>query len=140
MVFYALGLKAQQSIHRLEPSAFIRATREARMDRSWENTPLDLSIQVESMTTPTSRGHICRRTDLICPHTVTVLIECLSRGTEDAHTGDFHPLRSAHVRHSNCDSEYRSGIRSTAYGHKHCAGRDLILCRATKAKASRSRE
>ena len=40
MVFYALGLKAQQSIHRLEPSALIRAAREARMDRSWEEYPL----------------------------------------------------------------------------------------------------
>ena len=34
-VFCASGLKAQHSKHRLEPSAFTRATREARMDRSW---------------------------------------------------------------------------------------------------------
>jgi hypothetical protein len=40
VVFYGLGLKAQQSKHRLESSALIRATREARMDRSWEEYPL----------------------------------------------------------------------------------------------------
>jgi hypothetical protein len=40
---------------------------------------------------------------------------CPSYGTEDLRTGDFRPFKSAHVRHSNCDSEYRYGIRSTPY-------------------------
>ncbi len=65
-----------------------------------------------------------RRAALICPYTVTVFIECPSWGTDDLHSGDFHALRSDHVRHSNCDSEY--GIRS--YEHKHLAGRGLIPC------------
>ena len=42
--------------------------------------------------------------DLICPHTVTVFIGCPSWGTNDLYIVDFHTLRSAHVRHSNCDS------------------------------------
>ena len=66
--------------------------------------------------------------DLICPHTVTVFIDCPSWGNDDLQSGGFNALRGAHVRHSNCDSEYRSGIRSTAGVHKHCAGGELIKC------------
>jgi hypothetical protein len=45
-----------------------------------------------------------------CPHLPTYglcPIECLSWGTGDLHSGDFQPLRRAHLRHSNCESEYR---------------------------------
>jgi anti-sigma B factor antagonist len=69
-----------------------------------------------------------RRANLICPHTVTALIECLSWGIGDLRIADFQHLRSGRVRHSNCDSEYRSG-RSTTDEHKHFAGRgpDSVL-------------
>jgi hypothetical protein len=54
-----------------------------------------------------SCGHLRSRAHLTCPHTVTVLAQCVSWGTEDLHSGDFHPLRRAQLRHSNCKSEYR---------------------------------
>jgi len=69
-----------------------------------------------------------RRADLICPHTVTLFIVCPSWGTDDLQSGDFHPLRSAHVRHSNCDSNIDPEFARRHTCMNIVLGRDLIPC------------
>jgi hypothetical protein len=101
-VFYASGLKAQQSIHRVDRHLSLVPPARPEWIVMGINIPLGLS-----MPSGRPREVTYPQADLICPHTVTVFIDCPSWGTDDLHTGDFHALRSAHVRPSNCDFEYR---------------------------------
>ena len=56
------------------------------------NTPLDLfDARLSRRSADLMRSPI-RRADLICPHTVTALIECLSWGTEDYKLAIFSNL------------------------------------------------